>query len=93
MTTTTLSKWGTGQGVHVSRGVMSDAQVNIGDECVVTARAGIIVLDFSKGAHRRVRREAVSFSDVFAGWDGQPEDSTDPWEGLPARGAERELWS
>lgn len=92
MTTTTLSTWGTGQGVHVSKKVMEEAQVSVGDTCEVRTAPGVITLDFTGGEHRAVRREPVTFDDLFGGWDGPREETPDPWSGMPARGAEKELW-
>lgn len=92
MTTATLSKWGTGQGVHVSKKVMEKARVKLGDSCEVTTAPGIITLDFTKGAHRDVRREPVTFEEVFDGWSGSRKSVSDPWASAGNVGAEKELW-
>lgn len=93
MPATTLSKWGTGAGVHVSKSVMNDAGVKLGDTCAVTVeRPGVILLDFTTTAHRPVLCEHVTFDDLFGNWNGKREDASDPWAGMPPAGAEKEMW-
>lgn len=92
MTTATLAKWGTGQGIHVSKQVMRDAQISVGDVCAVESKPGVIVLRFNRSEHRPVRCEPVSFDDLFSSWSGSREDVIDPWVGSEPHGAERGLW-
>lgn len=92
MSTTTLVKWGTGQGIHVSKRAMESAGVKVGDACVVSSRPGIITLDFSQNAHRRVLCERISRDELFSSWEGSREDAQSSLDDLPAEGAEKELW-
>lgn len=41
---TTIQKWGNGQGLHLNRQVLRDANLSVGDEVDVTAREGAIVI-------------------------------------------------
>lgn len=93
MVSTTLSKWGSGAGIHVSKKIMTAAGVRLGDKCVVdVSRPGVISLDFTAGSHRPVLRESVTFSDVFAGKTPNGSEMSDPWAGVLPVGKEQELW-
>lgn len=92
MVTATLSEWGTGQGIHVSKQVMRDAQVAVGDVCAVESSPGVITLRFNRSEHRPVRCEHISFDELFSSWQGSREDASDPWEGSQPHGTEKELW-
>lgn len=93
MVTTTLSKWGTGQGIHISKQMMKDAQITVGDVCTVESKPGMIVLRFNCSEHRPVRCQPISFDDLFSSWNGSREDIVDPWADSELHGAERELWT
>ena len=41
---TKVQKWGNSQGLRLSRQVLADAQIGIGDEVEVTVRDGVIVV-------------------------------------------------
>ena len=92
MLTTTLSKWGTGQGIHVSKQAMRDAQVTIGDVCTVESKPGMITLRFNQSEHRPVRCKFTPFDDLVSSWQGCREDVSDPWAKSEPHGSEKELW-
>ncbi len=50
-TVTKVQKWGNSQGLRLSKRVLEDAHISIGDEVEVTARDGVIIV----AATRRVR--------------------------------------
>ncbi|PLS26711.1 Growth regulator [Bifidobacterium anseris] len=68
---TTLVKWGNGQGVRLSRQVLEEAHLNVGDELDVHVEGGNIVL-------APVRKRIISipdFASMFAGYSGpQPQE-------------------
>jgi antitoxin MazE len=42
---TKIQKWGNSQGLRVSKEILKDAQINLGDEVQVSARNGRIVVE------------------------------------------------
>ncbi len=92
MPTTTVSKWGTGQGVHIPKQAMEDARIKVGDTCTIEARPGVVIFRFDQGKHRRVKCEDVTFEELFGSWEGSRDNVSDPWEGAEPHGAEKELW-
>jgi len=41
---TKVQKWGNSQGVRLSKGLLSDVEINVGDAVDVTARDGVLVV-------------------------------------------------
>lgn len=42
---TKVQKWGNSQGIRVPKGILQDAQIEVGDEVTVSAQAGRIVIE------------------------------------------------
>ncbi len=42
--TTKIQKWGNSQGLRISKSLLADAHINVGDAVDVTAKDGIIVI-------------------------------------------------
>ena len=93
MTTAVLSKWGTGQGFHVTKAGMKKVGVSVGQVFSVVYEPGRIIFELPPQEHRPVRVRATSFDELFAGWDA-PNDLTDPWgdNGAEFMGAESRVW-
>ncbi len=39
-----IQKWGNSQGLRISKNLLSDAQINIGDEVDITVKDGIMIV-------------------------------------------------
>lgn len=66
MTTTTLARWGNGQGVRIAKATAERAGIRIGDTLDVTVHGDRITLG-------PVRPRTIAIPDyaaMFAGWDG-----------------------
>ena len=66
--TTTLTKWGTSQGIRISKEIVDLTKLKIGDEVTLTADENQIVIKKS------IKR--VSLNELFAGYNGdyKPEE-------------------
>ncbi len=54
-----VQKWGNSQGVRLSRNLLDEAHLAVGDEVEVTAREGVIVLSPIRRVRGRVSLEAL----------------------------------
>ena len=72
MGTSTLVKWGNGQGVRISRGIMESMGMSIGDQLEVQVRDGNIVM-----TPKRTRTITIpDFQTMFENYHG-PQASED----------------
>ena len=39
-----IQKWGNSQGLRISKSILSDAQINVGDEVDITVKEGIMIV-------------------------------------------------
>jgi len=54
---TRVQKWGNSQGVRISRKVMEEAKIGVGDEVEVTVEAGRILVEPSRRVRGKYRLE------------------------------------
>lgn len=93
MATAKLSKWGTGQGFHITKAGMETIGTTIGDTYEVEYLPGMIVFRLQDQEHRKVKRKKMTFEEAFEGWNG-PRQTDDPWgdDASTLRGAEQDIW-
>jgi antitoxin MazE len=72
---TTVQKWGNSQGLRLARGILQDAQIEVGDEVDVVVRDGVIVIapvQRRRGRHRLeelVSRIPAGYRPEEVAWD------------------------
>jgi antitoxin MazE len=56
---TTVKRWGNSQGLRLARGILQDAQMEVGDEVDVVVRDGVIVVAPVRRRRGRYRLEEL----------------------------------
>ena len=81
--TTRVQKWGNSQGLRLSKEVLADARIALGDEVVVSARDGVILIAAARRVRGRHRLEDL-VAGIPADWVPEEADWGEP--------AGREAW-